>query len=282
MSDDEHTRKEHMEDEKYEQDVEQVDLSSIDDEDLTEEQMNKLVLKAQEESRLHRKELIPTKRIPKWFIWMLSITLVLSTVAGLFQVFSIPAIDFLMTSAKLSQEEDISIYKESVVVVVSEDGKGTGFSISKDGIILTNYHVIENKESIYVVFPEDGRFEATVLETFEDIDVAVLKIEGSHFPSLTLAENPKIEKDDAITFIGNPLSFKGIVNEGTILAPLKLADWQAEVMMIQAPVYRGNSGSPVFNKAGEVIGIVFATLNHNEYGKVGLFIPIDLYYDKLK
>ena len=48
--------------------------------------------------------------------------------------------------------------------------------------------------------------------------------------------------------------------------------------MMKAPVYRGNSGSPVLNQEGQVIGIVFATLNHETHGKVGLFVPIDEYY----
>lgn len=279
MNEDEKKSKQDEEEQEYI--AEEVDLDSIDDEDLTEEQMNELALQAQQEARTQRMKQLPPKRVPKWFIWLMSIMLVMSTIAGLFQVFSIPAIDFLMTSAKLSQDEDISTYKKSVVVVVTEDGKGTGFSISDDGVIITNYHVIEDNRSVYVVFPEDGRFEAEIVETFEDIDLAVLKIEGENLPSLPLAQEASMEKEDPVTFIGNPLSFKGIVNEGTILAPLKLTDWQQEVMMMKAPVYRGNSGSPVLNKEGEVIGIVFATLDHDDYGKVGLFIPIDLYFERL-
>lgn len=261
--------------------IEQIDLDLIDDGDLTEEQMNEIALQAQHEARMQKEKKAPPKRVPKWFIWLISVMLVLSTIAGLFQVFSIPAIDFLLTSAKLSQDEEIMLYKESVVVVVTENGKGTGFSISDDGVIITNYHVIEDNRSIYVVYPEDGRYEATILESYEDIDLAVLKIEGENLPSLKLKPDAEIREDDPITFIGNPLSFKGIVNEGIILSPLKLNDWEQEVMMIQAPVYRGNSGSPVLNEDGEVIGVVFATLNHEEFGKVGLFIPIEHYFERL-
>ncbi|WOV88934.1 serine protease [Sporosarcina oncorhynchi] len=260
---------------------EEIDLDLIEDGDLTEEQMNEIALQAKHEARIQKEKTVPPKRVPKWFIWLISIMLVLSTVAGLFQVFSIPAIDFLLTSAKLSQDEEIMVYKESVVVVVTENGKGTGFSISDDGVIITNYHVIEDNQSIYVVYPEDGRYEATILESYEDIDLVVLKVEGENLPSLKLRPDATIKKDDPITFIGNPLSFKGIVNEGMILAPLKLKDWKHEVMMIQAPVYRGNSGSPVLDEDGEVIGVVFATLNHDEFGKVGLFIPIDLYFERV-
>lgn len=246
-------------------------------EDLTEEEMHELVLQAQREALLQqREETIPKKEIPKWFIWLLSTMLFISTFAGLFQVFSIPAIDFLISSASLSQQEDIAAYKKSVVVVVTENGKGTGFSVSSDGIILTNYHVVEENRSISVVFPDDGRYEATVKETFPSIDMAVLEIEDHELPSLQIDHTATMEKNDPITFIGNPLSFKGIANVGTILAPIKLSGWTDEVMMIKAPVYRGNSGSPVLNEEGKVIGIIFATMDHQEHGKVGLFIPTAL------
>src|SRR5690625_2901082 len=75
-----------------------------------------------------------------------------------------------------------------------------------------------------------------------------------------------------------PLRFQGIANEGTIIDDIQLSSWDEKVMMIEAPIYRGNSGSPIINKNGQVIGIVFATLNQEEHGKVGLFIPIDYYF----
>ncbi|MCM3637503.1 serine protease [Sporosarcina luteola] len=251
-------------------------------EELSEEEMHLLVLQAQQEALMQQQDdAIPKKEIPKSFIWLLSIMLFLSTFAGLFQIFSIPAIDFLMTSASLSKSEDIAEFKKSVVVVVTEDGKGTGFSVSSDGTILTNYHVVEENRSVSVVFPDDGRYEATVKETFPTIDVAVLEVHGSELPFLEIDHSSKMDNNDPLTFIGNPLSFKGIANEGSILAPIKLTGWSDEVMMIKAPVYRGNSGSPVLNEDGKVIGIIFATMDHKEHGKVGLFIPVSLLHENL-
>ena len=247
-------------------------------EELTDEEMNEIALEARREAweQAEQEETKRPKRVPKLAVWILSAVLLISTFSGLFQMFSIPAIDFLITSAKLSQQEDVKADKQAVVVVVTEDGKGTGFAISSDGMIITNEHVISRKDSITVVFPDSGRNSAKVVGNFPSIDIAVLQIEADGLPYLPLAPSPSLEKDEPIRFIGNPLSFKGIANEGTIIGPTLLRDWADDVVMIKAPVYRGNSGSPVMNENGEVIGIIFATLEHEVHGKVGLFIPIDL------
>ncbi|RLL44972.1 serine protease [Oceanobacillus piezotolerans] len=262
------------------------DKDNIIDEDLYEEiDDEELYELVQEEKRkaLNRskeaKEGKNTKRpFPNWAFWVIALALFINVLALIPQTFSIPAIDFLTTSARLSANKDIQEYKEAVVVIETEDSKGTGFAFTPEGRILTNHHVIEDKHSITVAFPEEGLFTARVIEQYPDIDLALLQVDGENLPSLNLADSDlQIEEQEAIYFIGNPLRFNGIANEGEVIGPLKLPDWKEKVIMIDAPVYRGNSGSPVINENGVVIGIIFATLNHDTHGKVGLFVPVSLF-----
>ncbi|MGE7689635.1 S1C family serine protease [Lysinibacillus sp. NPDC097214] len=253
------------------------------DEELTEEELIELVLAEQQkalaqEQEEQQQDKKPKKQRPivKWIVWSMALVLFLNTFALIFQIYSIPAIEFLKVSARLSAQEDIKTYKKAVVEISTDSSKGTGFVISSDGLIVTNAHVVEDAQSLFVIFPEEGLMGAKLVESYPDVDLALLQVTGDDLPSLSLAKNPSYSKNEHVYFIGNPLAFTGIANEGTLLEPTYLEDWQEPVMMMDAPVYRGNSGSPVINADGEVIGIVFATAKKDPYGRVGLFIPVQV------
>lgn len=256
---------------------------STTDEDLSEEELIELVLAEQEkalaqeqEERLKGKKTKKQRPIVKWIVWSMAFVLFLNTFALIFHIYSIPAIEFLKVSTRLSTQEDIKTYKKAVVEISTGSSKGTGFVISSDGLIVTNAHVVDDAQSLLVVFPEEGLMDAKIVESYPDVDLALLQVTGDDLPSLSLAKNPSYSKNEHVYFIGNPLAFTGIANEGTLLESTYLEDWQEPVMMVDAPVYRGNSGSPVINADGEVIGIVFATAKKDPYGRVGLFIPVEV------
>ncbi len=244
-------------------------------EDLDEEEFEKLVLEAQQKARSQKEE-PPKKRtkLERIKFWTIAIVFIFSGFSFFVQTYSIPAIDFLITSAKLSNDENIQLYKESVVSIVTNNSKGTGFSISDDGYIITNHHVIEDKTSIIINFPEYGVFPAEVIAEFPEIDTAFLKVDAEHLPFLQLDQTDDKHLGEDVRFIGNPLKFQWIVNEGIVIEQTNIRSISRPVTMLQAPVYRGNSGSPIFSSTGEVIGVIFATTKHEQYGKVGLFIPI--------
>ncbi|MFC7366706.1 MULTISPECIES: S1C family serine protease [Bhargavaea] len=252
-------------------------------EDPEDEEIRRLVLEAQREALLKEQtEAAPPRRFSfgtKAMIWIISLMMVVSTFAFVLELFPLSALDFLRTSSQLSQQETVQAQKESVVSVVTPDGSGTGFVISGDGTILTNHHVIEGYDRVSVVLSDDRRFMADVTESYPESDMAVLEAEDeSGLPSLEMADAYRLQEGDPVTFIGNPLSFRGVANKGNVIGPLRVSGLEEPVIMMEAPVYRGNSGSPVLDSDGLVVGIVFATLNHEEEGTVGLFVPIDELY----
>ncbi len=238
--------------------------------ELVQEERQKLKEKENKETEQKKKPLVP-----RWGIWLIAIAMFIQVIAILPQTFSIPAIEFIQTSARLMQDETVQQYREAVVVIEGEDNKGTGFAISDDGYIITNYHVIEDQLRITVAFQEEGLYNGEVIETYPEIDLALLDIEAENLPYLQLSDQNGQDQLENVLFIGNPLRFNGIANEGDLIGKTQLSTWEKPVYMLDAPVYRGNSGSPVLDEQGEVIAVVFATQKNEEHGRVGLAVPIE-------
>ncbi|MCP3026819.1 S1C family serine protease [Halobacillus sp. A5] len=248
-------------------------------EEIDEEEMYILVQEEKKKAleRAAKEKNEKTRPFPKWIFYLIAFMM---AAAILPNTLSIPAFDFLVTSAKLSTNDEISDYKRSVVTIKAGESRGTGFSISDEGFILTNHHVVEEETRVSVSFPETGLHEAEVVEEMPGVDLAVLKAEGKDFPHLPLASETKFSTNESFSFIGNPLSFSGVANKGNIIDYTEIDDWNRPVLMLDAPIYRGNSGSPVINADGEVTAVVFATSRNDDFGRVGLAVPIDYYYEE--
>lgn len=209
---------------------------------------------------------------------LLAIALITNILAFWPQVYNVAAIQFLVKSRELSKNEHVQQYKEAVVVVSTGSGNGTGFTVSDDGLIVTNHHVIEERDRLLVSFQEGGGKPAELVLEVPDIDIALVKVEAEHVLGQPLNLQQSWDEGDRVYVIGNPLFFSFIANEGQVIGQLTLAGWEIPVMVIDAPIYKGNSGSPVINEDGEVIGVVFATTKIKVNGKnkkVGLAIPAD-------
>ncbi len=159
---------------------------------------------------------------------------------------------------------------------------GSGFIISKEGHILTNYHVINNVKDLKIKLMDGSEYEGRVLGVDPDLDVAVVKINapGKILPVVKLGDSDAIEIGDIIFAIGNPFGLDGTVTQGIVSAKgrTSLGINQFEnFIQIDAAINPGNSGGPLLNIKGEVIGINDAIYSQTgNYAGVGFAIPINI------
>lgn len=164
-----------------------------------------------------------------------------------------------------------------------EIGGGTGFIVSFDGLILTNKHVVSIEGADYTVLTNDGRkFPAKVLARDPGQDLAILKIEGGNFSVLNLGDSDKLEIGQTVIAIGNALGeFRNTVSVGVISGLGRtitasgggLMETLEDVIQTDAAINRGNSGGPLLNLRGEVIGVNTAMALEAE--NIGFAIPIN-------
>jgi serine protease Do len=214
---------------------------------------------------------------------LLALSLLISGIQIWFQLFNIPAINFLEASSRLSKNPEVVEYKKSIVTIESDGSKGTGFNIDPDGLIVTNAHVVDTANKVRVYFKSGGSYVGEVVSVHTGLDLALVDIDAENIPALPISYDEDWEQQigDDIIFIGNPLAFTQIANEGTIANKVLVQDLDVPVMMIDAPIYKGNSGSPVINQKGEVVGVIFATISSEErYRRVGVATP-SFYLKKL-
>ncbi|MGJ8663931.1 MAG: Do family serine endopeptidase, partial [Marinicella sp.] len=156
---------------------------------------------------------------------------------------------------------------------------GSGFIIAEDGLILTNRHVIEGADKIIVTLLDRREFEAELIGEDEASDIAVLKIDGKNLPKLNVGSTDDLEIGEWVMAIGSPLSFENSVTKGIVSAKGRQIGSQQYVPYIQSdvPINRGNSGGPLINLKGEVVGIntlIFS--NTGGYMGISFSVPIDV------
>jgi serine protease Do len=164
-----------------------------------------------------------------------------------------------------------------------EIGGGTAFFISEDGMLLTNAHVVSDKEAEYTVLTNDGKkYPAKVLARDTVRDLAILKVEGGPFPTLKLGDSDKLQIGQTVIAIGNALGeFRNTVSVGVISGLGRtitasgggIIETIEDVIQTDAAINRGNSGGPLLNLKGEVIGVNFAMAAGAE--NIGFAIPIN-------
>jgi len=165
---------------------------------------------------------------------------------------------------------------------------GSGFILSKDGYVITNYHVVKDADAIVVSLQDRREFEAEVIGIDERSDIAVLKIKGENLPTLKLGNSSSLKVGEWVVAIGSPFGFDHTVTAGIVSAIGRSLPNENYVPFIQTDVAinPGNSGGPLFNLDGEVVGV-----NSQIYSRTGGFmglsfaVPINVVvtvYEQLK
>jgi serine protease Do len=158
-------------------------------------------------------------------------------------------------------------------------GQGSGFIVSANGIILTNAHVVRDAKEVMVKLTDRREFRAKVLGTDLKTDIAVLKIDASALPTVALGDTRNLKVGEWVLAIGSPFGFENSVTAGVVSAKGRSLPDDGFVPFIQTDVAvnPGNSGGPLFNARGEVVGI-----NSQIYSRTGGYqglsfaIPIEL------
>jgi serine protease Do len=180
---------------------------------------------------------------------------------------------------------------------------GSGFAIDSDGYIVTNAHVINNARRIEVVLPgpagHDGAkwslvngrgrtVDATIVGVAPEIDLALLKVEDAHLPAIPMADYDALRQGELVFAFGSPQGLRNSVTMGIVSAVARQPDPDNPMMYVQtdAPINRGNSGGPLVNVKGELVGInTFILSDSGGSQGLGFAIPsalVEIAYPKLR
>lgn len=185
-----------------------------------------------------------------------------------------------------------AVYDSVIVIENYQVGKlagiGSGFVYNAEGLIITNYHVIENATEIKVILTSGDTVQATIVGSDEYADIAVIKISKEYVKAVAkIGDSSKLKLGDTVFAIGSPMSasYAGTVTRGILSGKDRMvevsvgdstsSDWIMNVMQTDAAINPGNSGGPLCNVSGEVIGINNMKIVESSVEGIGFAIPIE-------
>jgi len=181
----------------------------------------------------------------------------------------------------LSNSEIVNRIKPATVYIETDRGVGSGMLIDSDGYILTNAHVVSGVSAAKIKLSNGSLFSAEVTGRDEIMDLAVLKIAGNNLPKVTFGNSDNVVQGEDVFTLGYPFGLEGDVSfkEGTISR--KVIDDDITYLETSAEIHPGNSGGPLVNKYGEVVGVNTAMLGQQIEGitlgeTIKLAIPINV------
>lgn len=156
-------------------------------------------------------------------------------------------------------------------------GVGSGFILSPDGYVMTNAHVIDDADTIYVTLTDKREFKAKLIGVDERTDVAVVKINAANLPTVPIGDSNKVRVGEWVVAIGSPFGLENTVTAGIVSAKGRDTGDYLPFIQTDVAVNPGNSGGPLINMQGEVIGI-----NSQIYSRTGGFMGISFRFQSTK
>jgi len=158
-------------------------------------------------------------------------------------------------------------------------GSGSGFIYTQNGYIVTNYHVIQSAKSIKVTLHDNKEFDAKLIGYDQENDIAVIKIDAENLNAVTVGSSSELSVGDRLYIIGNPLGeLSQTLSQGVVSGlnrKIDTGNYIINMHQTDAAINQGNSGGPVFDENGRVVGIVAAKYASETIESLGFFIPID-------
>ena len=159
---------------------------------------------------------------------------------------------------------------------------GSGFVLTKDGFIVTNYHVVKNADTVKVTMYNGDEYDAKYVGGDEDYDIAVIKVEAADLQPVTLGDSDKLNVGDHVLAVGNPLGELTFSMSGGMVSSvnraINVSGTPFNMIQTDASINPGNSGGPMFNQYGEVVGIVsakYSSYSNSSVEGLGFAIPIN-------
>jgi S1-C subfamily serine protease len=195
------------------------------------------------------------------------------------------------------EQQNIAVYRKALPSVVNitstavafdffnrpvpQQGQGSGFILSREGMILTNNHVIDNAQRVEVTLSDKHKYKAQVIGVDHQHDLALLKIDAPNLQPATLSDSAGLVVGQRVYAIGNPFGLSGTMTRGIISAIRSISGSGGapieDAIQTDAAVNPGNSGGPLLNSRGEVIGIttLIASNGSDQSAGIGFAIPIN-------
>jgi S1-C subfamily serine protease len=165
--------------------------------------------------------------------------------------------------------------------VVPQQSQGSGFILTKDGRILTNYHVIENPQQVEVTLSDKHKYKAQIILEDKAHDLALLQINANNLTPAVLSESRDLQVGQNVYAIGNPFGLNGTMTTGIISSIRSVREPEGgtieNAVQTDAAINPGNSGGPLLNSRGEVIGMntLIASNGAEQNSGIGFAIPVD-------